>query len=60
MIDGYQGKHEKRWYMVWRVLGPAGPEEKIKVYGREAARQAVIGCWDWVVRDFETGEEVRL
>ena len=23
----YIGKHEKHEYRVWRVLGPAGPEE---------------------------------
>ncbi len=27
----YRGKHEKQWYNVYRVLGPAGPEENIRI-----------------------------
>ena len=57
--ETYRAKHEKRWYSVWRVLGPAGPEETIQVYGRDEAREAVKGCWDWCVRDLETGEELK-
>jgi len=45
------GKHEKQWYSVWRVLCPGGPEETVKVYGLDAALRAVIGCWNWQVKD---------
>lgn len=59
MNDGtYKGKHEKRWYTVWRVLGPGGPEETIQVFGRDEAIKATLGCWDWCVKDTETGKEI--
>lgn len=45
----YTGKHEKKHYNVWRVLGPAGPEETFTVYGIEEAGKAILGCWDWEV-----------
>jgi hypothetical protein len=53
----YRGKHEKQWYNVYRVLGPAGPEEEIRVYGRQEALNAILGCWDYEVRN-ERGEVV--
>lgn len=49
--DPYVPKHAKKWYNVWRVLGPAGPEERFPVLGAEEARQAIKGCWDWEVTD---------
>ena len=45
----YVGRHEKKWYNVWRVLGPAGPEERFPVYGLDEAREAIKGCWDYEV-----------
>ena len=42
----YVGKHSKKWYMVWRVLGPAGPVEEIYVFGRQEAEKLCKGCWD--------------
>ena len=55
----YVGKHEKQWYNVWRVLGPAGPEQRFPVYGRDDAKEAVRGCWDWEVTTM-TGEIVKI
>lgn len=49
--EEYIGKHEKKNYKVWRVLGPAGPAETITVYGLDAVKAAVQGCWDWEVKD---------
>lgn len=49
----YVGKYEKKKYKVWRVLGPAGPSETITVYGLDAAKTAVQGCWDWEVKDMQ-------
>ena len=51
--DAYKGKHEMKTYTVWRVLGPAGPEQTLYVDGLNQAREAVRGCWDWVVTDPE-------
>ena len=45
----YIGKHEKKLYNIWRVLGPAGPQESFCVYGIGRAREAVKGCWDYEV-----------
>ena len=53
----YKGKHEPRQYTVWRVLGPAGPEERLTVTGLPAVRAAVLGCWDWEVHN-DKGERV--
>ena len=44
------GKHEKKWYSVWRVLGPGGPEDAMSVYGLENAAKYTSGCWDYTVR----------
>lgn len=55
MHDEYVGKHEKKLYTVWRVLGPAGPQEQFDVLGLDEAIQATIGCWDWEVKDKVTG-----
>lgn len=57
--EEYKPKHAKQWYNVWRVLGPAGPEERIPVLGIEEAKKAVLGCWDWEVTDTK-GELVRI
>ena len=43
----YKPKHERKWYVVYRVLGPAGPEETFPVYGFDNAKEAVKGCWDY-------------
>lgn len=45
----YVGKHEKKWYLVWRVLGPAGPVEETYVFGRQEAEALCMGCWDWEI-----------
>ena len=45
----YAGKHEKKWYNVYRVVGPAGPEEQFQVYGIDEARKTVQGCWDYEI-----------
>ena len=56
----YVGKHEKHKYKVWRVLGPAGPEEDIIVYGKEELKEAITGTWDYEAIDLTTGEELRI
>lgn len=53
----YRGKHEKQWYNVWRVWGPGGPQEEIRVYGRQEAKEAIAGMWDAEIRN-ERGEVV--
>ena len=55
----YVGKHEKRKYVVWRVLGPAGPTDTLTVLGLDAVKEAISGCWDWEVTD-PNGKEVRI
>lgn len=45
------GRHEKKQYNVWRVLGPAGPVETFSVYGIQAAAEAIYGTWDFEVTD---------
>ena len=45
----YVGKHGPRYYSVYRVLGPAGPEENMLVYGIDAVKDAIRGCWDYEV-----------
>lgn len=47
----YTGKHGPKWYNVWRVIGPAGPEEELMVYGIKEAAKAVEGCWDYTVSE---------
>ena len=54
----YKGKHVKRWYRVWRVFGPGGPQQEIQVLGFDEAKQMCFGCWDWEVTDAETGKVV--
>lgn len=54
----YVGKHEPKDYVVWRVLGPAGPEEYFVVTGFDNAKQAIIGCWDWEIKRADTMEPV--
>ena len=53
----YVGKHEPKQYFVWRVLGPAGPEQRFTVTGLKAAREAIYGCWDAEVTDIN-GKDV--
>lgn len=55
----YVGKHEQKDYNVWRVLGPAGPEERFTVHGLAAAKEAVKGCWDWEVTRAD-GKEINV
>ena len=45
----YVGKHAKKWYRVWRVLGPAGPQEETFIFGRQEAEELCVGCWDWEI-----------
>ena len=52
----YVGKHEKHEYRVWRVYGPAGPEETITVFGKEALKKATKGMWDYEVADITAGD----
>jgi len=54
----YIGKHEKHEYRVWRVLGPAGPEEVITVHGKEELSKAITGMWDYEVADITAGEQL--
>lgn len=56
--DDYVGKHAKKWYNIYRVLGPTGPEERFSVLGLDEAREAIKGCWDYEVTDTK-GEIVR-
>lgn len=55
----YVGKHEKQWYNVYRVLGPAGPEERFPVYGKDEAKRMIAYCWDWEVTDTK-GDIVKI
>lgn len=56
----YKGKHEPHNYKVWRVLGPGGPEETVYVVGKQAAKAAVNGCWDYEVTNMDTGKELKV
>ena len=57
----YIGKHEKKEeYIVWRVLGPAGPIDRIKVSGIHNVREAILGCYDWEVTRADTGELLHI
>ena len=49
----YTGKHAPKFYKVYRVLSPTGPEETFVVLGLKEARQAICGCWDYDVTDLE-------
>lgn len=51
----YKPKHMKQWYMVWRVLGPDGPQEVLPAFGLEKAKELIKGCRNWEVTDM-TGE----
>jgi len=53
----YKPKHMKQWYKVWRVLGPAGPQEVLPAFGLEEAKKLIKGCQDWEVTNM-TGEVV--
>ena len=53
----YVGKHEPKKYFVWRVISPAGPEERFMVVGIRAARREILGCWDYEVHN-EQGQDV--
>ena len=55
----YIGKHAKKMYKVYRVLGPAGPEEILEAYGLDEVRQLISGCWDWEVVTLD-GKEVNI
>lgn len=55
----YEPKHGMKLYYVWRVLGPAGPQETICVYGIDNVKQAILGCWDWEVSTAD-GKVVRI
>ena len=46
---GYAARHAKRWYRVWRVLGPAGPVRTEFILGRQEAEALCRGCWDWEI-----------
>ena len=54
----YIGKHEPKQYEVWRVLGPAGPQERFVVHSLDQAKEAIKGCWDWEVTCLNTNEIV--
>lgn len=47
----HPGRHEKKWYQVWRAKGPAGPEEFLRILGREEAKQAVKGYLYYAITD---------
>lgn len=50
---GYTARHAKRWYRVWRVLGPAGPVRTEFVLGRQEAEALCRGCWDWEINPID-------
>lgn len=63
----YVGKHAKKWYRVWRVLGPGGPQEEINIFGKQEAEALCEGCWDWeiepmtpdgIIRGGNTNEQI--
>ena len=43
------GKHCKKLYHVWVVLGPAGPAQEYDIWGLEEAKQSVQGAWDYEI-----------
>ena len=47
----YIPKHAKKWYTVYRVLGPAGPEVTETVLGLDEVKSLIRGCWDWDIFD---------
>ena len=49
----YKGKHTAKLYSVWRVVGPAGPQERFDIMGFDNAKKAVDGCWDYEVKDMQ-------
>ena len=55
----YVPKHAAQWYNVWRVLGPAGPQESMQAYGLEEVRYLISGCHDYEVTTLD-GKEVRI
>lgn len=54
------GKHEKKLYRVWRVLGPAGPEVEELIYGLQEARDLCIGCWDYEITRVNDGKRMKV
>ena len=54
----YIGKHEKHEYRVWRVHGPAGPQEIVTVHGKKELKEATKGMWDYEVADITLGEHL--
>ncbi len=57
---GYAARHAKKWYRVWRVLGPAGPVRTEFVLGRQEAEALCKGCWDWEIEPVEDLNGTRL
>lgn len=53
---GYAARHAKRWYRVWRVLGPAGPVRTEFILGRQEAEARCRGCWDWEIEPADEPE----
>ena len=56
----YVGKHEPKNYIVYRVLGPAGPEDYQFITGLDNVKEAIKGCWDWEVTRADTKKLVRI
>lgn len=57
--DEYIGKHELKNYNIWRVQGPAGPQERFSVCGLEKAAEYTLGCWDYSVTDMN-GKDIPM
>ena len=55
----YIPKHAAQWYNVWRVLGPAGPQEIVPAYGLDEARRLTVGCWDAEITSAVDGKVVK-
>lgn len=56
----YKGKHFKKEYRIWRVLGPAGPVQEFNVIGLDEAKRAVLRCWDYTITRVEDGKEIDI
>lgn len=55
----YKGKHCKKTYHVWKVLGPAGPLQEYDILGLDEARKSVEGAWDAEITRIEDGRVIQ-
>ena len=56
----YQGKHFKKEYHVWRMIGPSGPVQEFNLIGLDEAKQAVNWCWKYRIIRVCDGREIKI